>query len=120
MAPSYNDAMNRFSRLAAALVALAAALPLAAQTAAPPSPPPGAAADTGTPEPRVQHLTIEDEGARIEELRVRGQTQRIVVKPRGAAAYEVLPAQPGRDAGSGPAGGRDAAAGRRVWPMLSF
>ncbi|NJN00585.1 MAG: hypothetical protein HC793_02920, partial [Aquincola sp.] len=32
-------------------------------------------------EPNVQRQVVEDDGARIEELRVRGQVQRIVVKP---------------------------------------
>ena len=58
------------------LCALALALPSGlalAQAAAP------AHADA---EPRVQHIVVEDEGSRIEELRVRGATQRITVQPK--------------------------------------
>ena len=32
-------------------------------------------------EPNVKHTVIEDEGSKIDELRVRGQAQRIVVTP---------------------------------------
>ena len=53
----------------------------------------GAAASAQTPkqppEPKVQHIVVEDEAeaVRIEELRVRGLTQRVVVKPKNAAEY---------------------------------
>jgi hypothetical protein len=70
-------------------------------------------------EPKVQYTVIEDEGARIEELRVRGQTQRITVKPKGMKPYEILPADQGRDM-SDSAGSQRGAAGKRVWHILSF
>ena len=45
--------------------------------------PAGAAApSTERGEPRVERIVVEDKGVRIEELRVRGQTQRIVVHPK--------------------------------------
>ena len=48
-------------------------------------------ADPADPtEPNVQRNVVEDESARIEELRVRGQVQRIVVKPKNAREYEVI------------------------------
>jgi hypothetical protein len=79
--------------------------------------PPGPALD-GLPaaprEPAVQRSVIEDEGSRISELRVRGQTQRITVQPKvgGAKAYEIVTGD-----GHGIAGG---ATGQRVWQVLQF
>lgn len=66
------------------------------------------------PEPEVRQQTLEDDNVRIEELRVRGQTQRIVVKPKVADVrpYEIIPADPGEP--------RRAGAGQRVWQLLRF
>jgi hypothetical protein len=68
-------------------------------------------------EPVVQRVVTEDDGVRIEELRVRGQTRRIVVQSKlgNARAYEVLPANGGRDLSQD-----KRAIGQRVWPVLSF
>lgn len=109
--------MSPSFRLAAALAALGAALPLAAQTAA--SPPAAPTSPSATPEPNVQRVTIQDDAVRIEELRVRGQTQRIVVQPKGVAAYEVIPSSAARDPSAGPHSGRGGA-GQRVWSVLDF
>ena len=59
----------------------------------------------------------EDDQVRIEELKVRGQTQRIVVhsKIAGGRSYEVLPAGGGRDLSQD-----KRAIGQRVWSVLSF
>ena len=72
-------------------------------------------------EPKVQRIVVEDDNARIEELRVRGQTQRIVVRPKigGARAYEIVPADGARDLSAGPNASRGAA-GQRVWNVFSF
>jgi len=72
-------------------------------------------------EPQVQRVVVEDDGARIDELRVRGQSQRIVVTPKrgGAAAYEIITADGSRELGEG-AGSTRGAAGKRVWNVLSF
>jgi hypothetical protein len=72
-------------------------------------------------EPRVLHIVVEDRGVRIEELRVRGQSQRIVVTPKGGTApsYEIIPADGSRDLGEGANTSRGAA-GKRVWHVLSF
>lgn len=69
------------------------------------------------PEPAVQRQVLEDDGVRIEELRVRGINQRLVVRPKAASApaYEILPAEPGRDAAQD-----RRAAGQRVWRLFSF
>jgi len=99
-----------------ALLALALSAPAGlafAQAAATPAPP-GA-------EPRVQHIVVEDEGSRIEELRVRGATQRITVQPKVGTAkgYEILVGDGSRDLGEGVNTSRGAA-GKRVWNVLSF
>jgi hypothetical protein len=67
-------------------------------------------------EPQVLHQVTEDTQVRIEETRVRGQTQRITVQPKlpGLPAYEIVPQQAGRSAT------QDARAGQRVWLDLSF
>jgi hypothetical protein len=72
-------------------------------------------------EPKVQVSVVEDDRVRIEETRVRGQTQRIVVKPKGAikGEYEILPADGGRDMTESAYDSR-VAAGKRVWRMFSF
>ncbi|MEF7613405.1 hypothetical protein V4F39_05725 [Aquincola sp. MAHUQ-54] len=73
-------------------------------------------------EPKVQQTVIEDDGVRIEELRVRGQTQRLVVRPKGggkAGEYEIIPADGARNM-SQAAGASRGAAGQRVWNVLTF
>jgi hypothetical protein len=76
-----------------------------------------AAANDG--EPKVQYTVIEDDATRIEELKVRGQTQRMTVKPKGLKSYEILPADQGRDM-SDSAGSQRGAAGKRVWRIITF
>jgi hypothetical protein len=111
-AGSYNGAMNALFRPAAVLLAaLSVALPLAAaQNDAPRQLP---------PEPNVQHIVTQDDGVRIEELRVRGETQRIHVQPRKGAAYDVVPDSGGRDVSAGPHSSRGAV-GQRVWNVFNF
>ena len=70
-------------------------------------------------EPRVQRSVIEDDSVRIEELRVRGLSTSLVVKPKHAAAYEVVPTPGGRDPSQG-RGSSQGAAGQRVWNVLKF
>ena len=74
------------------------------------------------PAPRLadagpQRLVSEDDLVRIDELRLRGQTQRLTVQPKrgNGRPYEILQPTPGADATQH----RDAA-GQRVWPVLSF
>jgi hypothetical protein len=68
-------------------------------------------------EPATERLVAEDKQVRIDEVRVRGQTQRVTVQPKGegARAYEIVPAPGGQD----PSQNKDSA-GQRVWPVLSF
>jgi len=77
------------------------------------------AQQSGTPEPKVQRTVIEDDSVRIEELRVRGLNTSLVVKPRNAAEYEVVPTPGGRDPSQG-RGASKGAAGQRVWNVLKF
>jgi hypothetical protein len=80
-----------------------------------------ALAEGRTPvEPKVQRTVIEDDNVRIEELRVRGLNTSLVVKPKHAAEYEVVPTPGGRDPSQGGRGGSQGAAGKRVWNVLKF
>lgn len=90
-----------------------------AATPAPPGSP--AAPDKTEPgEPAVVRTVVEDDGARIDELKVRGQTKRITVTPKfGGIAYEIIPPSDARDLSQG-ARGSNGAVGKRVWPVLSF
>jgi hypothetical protein len=78
-----------------------------------------AAQEHNPPEPKVQRTVIEDDSVRIEELRVRGLSTSLVVKPKHAAQYEVVPA-PGGRALAADAPLRRVAAGQRVWNVLKF
>lgn len=98
-------------------------------TASAPAPAPAASsvppgtADSGKPEPGepVVRLTIiDDDNVRIEELKVRGRSQRIVVTPKnGSKPYEIITDNGSRDLSEGP-NGFNGAVGKRVWPVLSF
>ena len=96
-------------------LAAAASLPCRAQVAGPQAEP------EGPKEPVVKRTVIEDGGSRIEELKVRGQTQRIVVTPKVGTkqAYEIIPADGARDM-SDSASSTRGAAGKRVWHVMSF
>ncbi len=76
---------------------------------------------TARSEPKVVHSVVEDKGARIDELRVRGQTQYLVVTPKvGAfAPYEIVSDHTGREPADG-VGGSNTAVGKRVWKILDF
>jgi Protein of unknown function (DUF2782) len=88
-----------------------------AQTASP------AAVQGTTPagEPAVQRAVIEDDGSRIEELKVRGQTQRITVQPKVGTtrAYQIITSDGSRTL-SDHHGAANGTAGKRVWHVLSF
>ena len=79
-----------------------------------------AATATAVTEPAVQRTVVEDESVRIDELRVRGQTTRMVVQPKGGRpAYEIITADGWRDVSEGASSTRGAA-GKRVWNLMSF
>jgi hypothetical protein len=109
-------------RSACLAATLAAAFCAPGQAAAPASHAPVTEPQPLNDEPVVQHILIEDDGTRIEELHVRGEARRIKVQPKGLSSrfsYEVLPASGARDLSPGP-GSTRGAAGQRVWSVLSF
>jgi hypothetical protein len=102
------------SRLVAAAIGLST--PCWAQgPAVPRTAEPGVAQRGG--EPAVVRTVTEDESVRIEELRVRGQTRRIVVRSKlpGAPAYEVGTSTDGRDLSQD-----RRSEGRSLWQLLAF
>lgn len=106
--------MSRFRTLIATpFLALACVGPVLAATDDVPAAEPAA---RRAPEPQVLEQVTEDDNVRIEELRVRGQTKRLVVKPKikGLDGYEIAAPEPGR------APTDDPKAGQRVWWSLKF
>ncbi|MET0208452.1 MAG: hypothetical protein ABW220_05390 [Burkholderiaceae bacterium] len=95
----------------------AAALPASAADT-PPEPP---ATVRDIPEVKVERIVQEDEKVRIEETRVRGLTQKVVVKNKDGVApeYEILLGDTGRDIPSRQGADRGNA-GQRVWRLMSF
>ncbi len=98
------------------LAALATAAAVASTAASAPAAPVDTTRTAG--EPAVERHVSEDDQVRVEELRVRGETRRIVVKPKGSGAkeYEILPSSGAND----PSGSRKGNAGERVWRIFSF
>ncbi len=90
---------------ATCLLALAASTPLAV------------AAPAAVGEPEVRRVVLEDDAVRIEELRVRGQVQRISVTPKtpGSRPYEIVPADASRDLSQ-----QRGLTGQRLWNLFSF
>jgi hypothetical protein len=71
-------------------------------------------------EPNVKRTVIDDGRARIEELRVRGQLQKVTVAPKGGApGYEILLGDGTHTMGDDPGTSRGSA-GKRVWNVLRF
>ena len=72
-------------------------------------------------EPKVERAVIEDDSVRIEELRVRGQTQKVVVHHKGSKApsYEILMGDASHELSPG-AGSTRGVIGKRVWRVLDF
>ncbi len=70
-------------------------------------------------EPAVQRSVTEDDAVRIEELRVRGETQSITVTNKQRALrgtqYEVMPPSGARDPSQ-----RGQASGQRVWRLFEY
>lgn len=79
------------------------------------------AAPTLPGEPNVKHIVIEDEGSKIEELRVRGQTQRVVVTPKVGTRvpYEIIISPGARDPFEGTRSAQGAS-GKTVWQLMKF
>ena len=78
-----------------------------------------APARASRPDRAIERIRTEDAGARIDELRVGGETQQITIQPKTRApAYEVKPAEGAR--GKAPAAGSSDTNGSRVWNFLKF
>lgn len=86
--------------------------------AAPATTPAPAPASPTRPEPKVQRTVIEDDHVKIEELRVRGQLQRITISPKasGVRPYEIAPPDSGRD----PSQQSKGISGHSLWQLFSF
>ena len=84
-----------------------------------PAQPVEASAEQTGKEPAIKRTVIEDDSARIEELRVRGQLQKVTVDPKGRApSYEIIVGERGHDFSEGRNPTR--AAGKRVWNVFRF
>ena len=111
--------------------ASAALLSCAAAHAATRAPPPGHGAtphrlaenadvNRSVPSLHPAHR-IEDRIAKVEELRVRGQLQKVTVDLKGRApSYEILTHDGARDIADGGLNGLGGSAGKRVWNVLRF
>jgi hypothetical protein len=95
------------------LLGLAAMASYSAGQVATPAPTPPTRA-----EPAVRRTVVEDDNVKIEELRVRGQVQRITISPKasGVRPYEIAPPDSGRD----PSQQSKGISGRSLWQLLSF
>ncbi len=73
------------------------------------------------PEGKVEQIVNEDDKVRIEETRVRGLTQKVVVKNKDSKApeYEILLGDTGRDIPTRQGADRGNA-GSRVWRIFNF
>ncbi|WP_343630156.1 hypothetical protein [Roseateles sp.] len=120
--------LSSFIGLAAsALIALAIPVGAAQAADAPPAAPAPASASAGpgafrdVPEVKVEQLVNEDGKVRIEETRVRGLTQKVVVKNKDSKApeYEILLGDTGRDIPTRQGSDRGNA-GSRVWRIFNF
>ncbi len=117
----------------APLFALLAAVALQAHAADAPVTPSAPSAPAATPasaepqkfrdvpEVKVEQIVNEDDKVRIEETRVRGLTQKVVVKNKNSKApeYEILLGDTGRDLPTRQGDDRGNA-GARVWRLFNF
>jgi hypothetical protein len=108
------------TRLAPLWLLLIASAALAADP--PPAPPttPREAQRSAVSEPKIEQIVVEDDAVRIEELRVRGETRKVIVKQKHgpAPAYEVWAPETSRASTGGSE--QNLTAGRRVWRVLDF
>ena len=109
------------ARLPLMLIALCAPCWAQAQAITPARAASAAAEPPDRNEPVVKHTIIEDEGSKIDELKVRGQIQHVVVTPKVGVTkpYEIITPPGGRGACAAGAVER-IAAGKRVWNVLKF
>jgi hypothetical protein len=112
-----------------ACIAALSSFDAGAADAAPPATPAASSASSATAseerrptggEPVIRRTVIEDSQTRIEELRVRGNLQKVTVAPKGRApGYEILTGD-GYHATADDPGTSRGSAGKRVWNVLRF
>ena len=73
------------------------------------------------PDAKVEEIVLEDDNTRIEELRVRGQTQKVKVHKKNSRApdYEIIMGDAGHD-WTYEAGGTRFSIGQRVWRLFDY
>jgi hypothetical protein len=100
------------------LAPLVACTALAGQTLPAPAQPDTSA---GRKNQRIERIRVEDRGVVIEELRVGGQTQSIVVQPKAdVPEYEIQSTDLARSRPADKRDGMSSATGQRVWNVLRF
>lgn len=91
-----------------------------AQTATPPA---DSTSATERPRPKVERLSHEDAGSRVDEVRVSGQTRQIDVQTKsGLPSYQIQPDQgaQGPASAAGQRSGLAGSPGRTSWRLVSF
>ena len=75
----------------------------------------------GRRDQKIERIRIEDNGARIDELRVGGQTQSITVQPKAnVPAYEFQPTDLARSRPADNRDGQSSPSSARVWNFFKF
>lgn len=87
------------------------------------STPVDSAPTTERPRPKVERITHEDGGSRVDEVRVGGQTRQIDVQTKsGMPAYQIQPDQgaQGPASAAGQRSGLAGSPGRTSWKLVDF
>ena len=107
--------------MSATLKTLLSLTVLASGAALAQAPAPAPSPAKNPPEQRIEQIRTEDQGARIDELRVGGQTQSITVTPKASSmpGYEIQPTE-GTRARPTQREGAESSSGPRVWNVLKF
>ncbi|SIP92891.1 hypothetical protein [Pseudacidovorax sp. RU35E] len=114
--------------LRAALLAAGLSILPALGHAQTPAPETTSAAPTAESQPldgrrnqKIEHITVEDRGAKVDEVRYGGVTQSITVQPKDSAlpSYDIQPGDGTRQR-SGATDGTSSNAGKRVWNVMKF
>jgi hypothetical protein len=110
----------RRARLAVLVMTCAAPLAFVQAQTVPPPPDVSQATPDGRQNQKIEHITVEDSGARVDEVRYGGQTQSITVQPKAnVPSYSVLPNDGGRDR-QGQSETSNGGNGARVWNLFKF
>ncbi|MEH3087173.1 MAG: hypothetical protein PGN26_11745 [Xylophilus ampelinus] len=121
-APSSPSPLRGRRAAASAALLLACGAAWAQAPAAPPADPQQAPAAGGRPERRIERITVEDGGSRVDEVRYGGQTQSITVQPKVGTTtpYDISPTDGARQKPAPRDGGTGPDAGQRTWRLLGF